>query len=523
MSGVIAYVRSVKNDWLKKMIIACCIFALVPVLNSLFILFNHSFYARWYYMFILMLVLATAKAFESSSDPEEAEPIDLKKGILPSLCVVVGLTLILFLTPVHYNDGNWEIGLLYNDSWFFLAAGFAIICSIITMIFWFLQEKKYYRNVLVAVTALVCAVYGFAYINLGYTFAGDHDEIIEDAVGLSEEMELPETSEGFARADFYECFENMGLYWNIPSIRCFHSVVTPSIMEFYPTVDVKRDVSSKPEFYYSELRSFLSVKYIYSDAVETSRDSVLCEGFEYLTTENGYNIYENQNYIPMGFTFDTYITEEQYYSLDETVRSQVLLSSIVLNESQEKLYGQYLKHETNPLVNLSYDEFREIAADRKSSASYRFSYDHKGFTAKIYVSDGNLVFFSVPYEKGWTAFVNGKETVIEKVDIGFMAVFAENGFNEIVFVYETPGLKLGAIISGIAAIGLTAYILFFYYEKKYRTDDYVLMKEFLGSKENEAFEGELSPDEDLTIVRNPKDVPAYKEYKGPEEKIFPEL
>ena len=49
------------------------------------------------------------------------------------------------------------------------------------------------------------------------------------------------------------------------------------------------------------------------------------------------------------------------------------------------------------------------------------------------------------------------------------------------------------------------------------------MKEFLGSKENEAFEGELSPDEDLTIVRNPKDVPAYKEYKGPEEKIFPEL
>ena len=523
MSGVIAYVRSVKEDWLKKMIIACCIFALVPVLNSLFILFNHSYYARWYYMFILMLVLATAKALESSSDPEETDPIDLKKGIIPALCIVIGLTLILFLTPVHYNDGNWELGLLYNDSWFFLASGFAIICSIVTMILWFLQEKKYYRNLLVAVTAAVCAVYGFAYINLGYTFAGDHEEIINDAVGLSEEMEIPETPDSFARADFYECFENMGLYWNIPSIRCFHSVVTPSIMEFYPTVDVTRDVSSKPDFAYSELRSFLSVKYIYSDATETSKDSVLCEGFEYLTTENGYNIYENKNYIPMGFTLDSYITEEQYYNLDETVRGEVLLSSIVLNESQAKLYGPYIKHENNPLINLSYDEFRQAARDRSSSASYRFEYDHKGFTSKIYVAKDNLVLFSVPYEKGWTAFVNGKETVIEKVDVGFMAVFAEQGFNEIVFVYEVPGLKLGAIVSGISAIGLIAYILLFYYEQKHKADDFALMSEFLGSKETDLSETELSPDEDLTIVRNPKDVPPYREYKGPEKKIYPEL
>ena len=523
MSGVIAYVRCVKNDWVKKMIIACCIFALVPVLNSLFILFNHSFYARWYYMFILILVLATVKALESSAEAEEESSIDLKKGIIPSICVIVGLILILFLTPVHYNDGNWELGLLYNDSWFILSAGFAAICSVITVILFLLREKRYYRNILVAITAFICAAYGFAYINLGYTFAGDHEEIIDDAVGLSEEMELPVSYGGFARVDFYECFENMGLYWNLPSIRCFHSVVTPSIMEFYPTVDVKRDVSSKPDFGYSELRSLLSVKYIYADADEASIDSVLCEGFEYYTTQNGYHIYQNQNYIPMGFTFDSYITEEQYYEIIESCRSQALLSCIVLNESQAKLYGQYLEHEVYPMLNLSYQEFSSIALDRKNSSSYSFEYDHNGFTSKIYLPKGNLVFFSVPYEEGWTAFVNGKETVIEKVDVGFMAVFAEQGFNEIVFVYETPGLKIGAIISSVSVLLLIAYIVFFYFDKKHREDDYNLMTEYLGKKETAFFETELSPEEDLTIVRNPADVPPYREYKGPEEKIFPEL
>ena len=520
MSGVIAYCRCVKNDWLKKMIIACCIFALVPVLNSLFILFNHSFYARWYYMFILMLVLATAKALESSAEGGE-NSVDLRKGLIPSICVVVGLILILFLTPVHYSDGNWELGLLYNDSWFFLSAGFAVVCSFLAVLLWFLQKKKYYRNLLVLLTACICGIYGFAYINLGYSFAGDHEEIINDAVGLSEEMEIPTTNDQFARADFYECFENMGLYWNIPSIRCFHSVVTPSIMEFYPTVDVKRDVSSKPDFSHYALRALLSVKYIYSDAKETTENSNLCEGFEYLKTENGYHIFENTNYIPMGFTFNKYITEDQYYSMHESLRSEVLISSIVLTESQAKLYGQYLEHELAPEETFGYEDFQREVHSRNISASYKFTYDENGFTSKIYLTKDNLVFFSVPYEKGWTAYVNGKETVIEKVDVGFMAVFAESGFNEIVFVYETPGLKAGAIISGVSVIAIAAYWFFFRFEQKRRIDDYNLMAEYLGEKENS--EKELSPEEDLTIIRNPADVPPYREYKGPRKKIFPEL
>ncbi len=520
MSGVIAYCRCVKNDWLKKMIIACCVFALVPVLNSLFILFNHSFYARWYYMFILMLVLATAKALESSAEGGE-NSVDLRKGLIPSICVIVGLILILFLTPVHYSDGNWELGLLYNDSWFFLSAGFAVVCSFLATLLWFLQKKKYYRNLLVLLTACICGIYGFAYINLGYTFAGDHEEIINDAVGLSEEMEIPTSKNEFARADFYECFENIGIYWNIPSIRCFHSVVTPSIMEFYPTVDVKRDVSSKPEFSHYALRALLSVKYIYSDAKETTENSNLCEGFEYLKTENGYHIFENTNYIPMGFTFTKYITEDQYYSIHESLRSEVLISSIVLNESQAKLYGQYLEHELSPEKPFYYEDFQQEVRYRNISSSYKFTYDEKGFTSKIYLTRDNLVFFSVPYEKGWTAYVNGKETVIEKVDVGFMAVFAESGFNEIVFVYETPGLKAGAIISGISLIALAVYWFFFRFEQKRRIDDYNLMTEYLGEKNTS--EKELSPEEDLTIVRSPADVPPYREYKGPQEKIFPEL
>ena len=524
MTGAIAYVRCVKNDWIKKLIIACCVFALVPVLNSLFILLNHSFYARWYYMFILVLVLATVKTLESSAEHEE-NSIDYKKGIIPSVCIIIGLILILTLTPVHYNDGNWEPGLLYDNGWFYLSAGFAVVCLFLSIMLWFLNRKKYYKNLLIFMTAAICAIYGFAYINLGYTFAGDHEEIIDDAVGLAEEMELPEHS-GFARADFYECFENMGLYWNVPSIRCFHCIVPASVMEFYPTVDVTRDVSSKPGHEYYELRALLSVRYLYADADEASPESVLCNGFEYLETVNGYHIYENENYIPMGFTFDEYITEEQYYNVHETQRCELLLSSIVLNDSQALRYGSALDHRYETEVNVPYEDFRKEVKERRSSSSYYFECDHKGFTSKIYLPEENLVFFSVPYDKGWTAYVNGVETAIEKVDIGFMAVYAEQGINEIVFEYRTPGLLAGAITSVAFIAVLVAYSVFFRYEKKRAEDDMELMSRYYGEKSaaaSESFEPELAEEEDMTIVRTPAEVPPYTEYTGPEEKIYPEL
>lgn len=82
-----------------------------------------------------------------------------------------------------------------------------------------------------------------------------------------------------------------------------------------------------------------------------------------------------------------------------------------------------------------------------------------GFTAHYTSDKERLVFFSVPYESGWTATVNGEPVDIEKVNIGFMAVKVPAGTSEIQFHYQTPGLKLGAIVTGCAVPLLVAYVL----------------------------------------------------------------
>ena len=90
-----------------------------------------------------------------------------------------------------------------------------------------------------------------------------------------------------------------------------------------------------------------------------------------------------------------------------------------------------------------------------------FEYTSDGFTATFNNSgDDNLLFFSVPYDEGWTATVNGEDADIEEVNIGFMAVRVKgHETSEVRFTYRTPYLKTGCIVSGAAAAVFILYLI----------------------------------------------------------------
>ena len=54
-------------------------------------------------------------------------------------------------------------------------------------------------------------------------------------------------------------------------------------------------------------------------------------------------LYENENYVPMGFTYDYYITEESYETTVKTTRANLLMRALVLSEEDAETYGKYLE------------------------------------------------------------------------------------------------------------------------------------------------------------------------------------
>ncbi|MCR5526998.1 MAG: YfhO family protein [Lachnospiraceae bacterium] len=82
-------------------------------------------------------------------------------------------------------------------------------------------------------------------------------------------------------------------------------------------------------------------------------------------------------------------------------------------------------------------------------------------TGNISVSKDKMLVVSVPYSTGWTAYVDGKEIEIKQANSLFMALELTKGDHDIKFVYRTPYMYEGAVLSCGGAV-LFVLIMMYY-------------------------------------------------------------
>ena len=86
------------------------------------------------------------------------------------------------------------------------------------------------------------------------------------------------------------------------------------------------------------------------------------------------------------------------------------------------------------------------------------------------VLEGNIesdtdkdLFISIPYEKSWKAYVDGKEAEIEKAIDSFIKISIDSGKHNIKLVYTPAGYVLGLTITIISYI---IFIFYIFYKKR---------------------------------------------------------
>ena len=470
MTGTIAFLQSKKyTSWIKKLIVLLLVFAFVPVLNSAFQMFNASYYARWFYMLTLLMALATVKSLDSVN-------INWKRALSFTTVITLAVAVGIGFMPHTERDSDTKqdvttYGLMEYPDRFWAYVAISLIC--LAILFFILKiwkkDRKRFIKVCYGCVCIVSVCTSLYVLTLGKAHSFDtHKFIIPHVINKQDEIRLPDKDS--ARSDFYECMDNLAMYYQIPSIQAFHSIVPGSVMEFYPKVGVTRDVGSRPDTSTYGLRSFLSVHWLFdyvedSDSFEDADGVRKMPGYEYYGRMNGFAVYENKCYIPMGYTFDEYISESGFDEITESKRHLALLKAMVLSDEQIVKYSDIIGSGLTDGEDFRYTESEYIndCKERNTLTCEGFEYTNSGFSAKADLTDeksDRLMFFSVPYENGWSATVNGESVDVEKVSIGFMAVRVKAGqVNEIEFTYKTPGLTAGLLISGAAVLAFAVYML----------------------------------------------------------------
>ena len=461
LAGAMAYWRSRKADSKKRIVAVCAVCALVPVLNSAFYALNSSYYARWYYMPTLILAAMTVNALE---DPD----IDLDAPARGISWIMLA-TLVFAVVPVRDDTTEtWSFGVLKNPGQFFTVLGFGLLGL---MLYRYLcgvwrQDSRFAQRMTAAVLVFACA---FTMVHIGIGKFGqwhtDSDLVEQDTNALLLKNDLPE---GDYRIDTYKIHDNIGMWLDKSCLQYFGSTAAPSILSFYPGLGVKRDVRSEPEITNYALRGLLSVEYLITTPEKReSFEDEADEGWTYLADVDGYALYHNDNYVPMGFTYDYYVTEATYEASIKTLRSNLLLRALVLEDEDVEKCSSYLTELPDAMLDdLHYDSYTQDCADRRAHSCSVFQMNNAGFHAEITLEKPNFVFFSVPYDDGFTAYVNGEKTDILRVDEGLMAVLCPAGTSSIDFVYQAAGLSASRVVTAVAIPVWVVYVAYFVRRKR---------------------------------------------------------
>lgn len=484
MAGVLTFLKGAKRNWLKIMIPLCFLFMLIPGFNSMFSLFNDNYYTRWLYMPVLLCAMATVIALEDKK-------YDLRYGLKWCAFAVVLISMITVLPSVEkkeiiLEDGTKSksevevIGQLISEApavyiSIAVAIGMIIACAVLLKKRGNNPLNKNFRHTAVLFTLIAC-IFSSGYTIIYGRAIGPYNSEYSSALYADIKIDDDE----FFRVESIGDTNNVNMFWNMYGFRSFHSLVPKGVFDMYDLIGFNRSVNSDTDTIdYMELRSLSSLKYVMisDEKIKYSDNKKVVDklkGFEKVDYQNGYTIFENQNFVPMGFAYDYYLNIDQFSKKASVYRDNLLLKGAYIpidtidkyDDILEELPETYYTHTSELDTNIDTEKLRENRIES-------FKVEKNGFTATTNYEDDRLVMFTVPYDSGWSAKVNGQDAEFDVINGGFIGIRVPAGENLIEFSYVSPGFWVGVISTGGGFLILGIYVLIWRLTRKQKPNRYI--------------------------------------------------
>ena len=411
------------RNWLSALLVAFLLLYLTP-LNGIFTLFTNPLYTRWAYALTLVIVLCTVRTLDDNRSTA--------RGVL-AYSVVASVVVLLFVASVLVDSG-WHIPGVR-----FMALILLFFVGLAMLLLWS-RGKLSARWLKLGVMGCVVAQMWLFLLNLHSineeNVCGRYMDSFEQGSGVTQYR----TDFRAHESDFLAY--NLGLLSNRAAVQSYHSVIDKDVDVFMRTATRDFGAINKIRFnvHRDEMDALLSVKDVYE-----------------IDSMGNISKHENKYFIPFGFAYDKYMPTSDFYKMrDDSTKNMplMMLAGVVMSGSE------------GCLQNFDYDEpldLDSLVAKRREYTATDFKGNSRGFTAKIELPSTKMVFFSVPYSKGFTARIDGKEVPIHIANWCMMALKIPAGKHSIAFNYFPTGLKTGACIS---LVGLLLMLMIVWNEWK---------------------------------------------------------
>lgn len=190
-------------------------------------------------------------------------------------------------------------------------------------------------------------------------------------------------------------------------------------------------------------------------------------GFDSIATFNDVKVYKNKFALPLGFTYDKAIGEDEFKKLSPTQKDFCLLRACVIS-NEDKAAFTALKpfNLADTLIPITFDNYLAYVNDRKKEKFTVTKFSENNIIGNVKAVDARILFFSIPFDEGWKVYVNGKETILYRLNCGLTGLLLQKGRNDVELTFVPRYKKEGTIITLISLALFIGLLAFGYFRKK---------------------------------------------------------
>lgn len=141
-----------------------------------------------------------------------------------------------------------------------------------------------------------------------------------------------------------------------------------------------------------------------------------------------------------------YIIDLGYFTEGQSVTISLDCASLPTGEKSIEFFAYSINKD---VLQAGYEKLRKEAMETETVTDRYIS-------GTVYAESNRILYTSIPYDSGWSVYVDGTKTETFKIGDSQLGVMLKPGQHEIEFKYTPKGLYLGAGVSGVTLISLAA-------------------------------------------------------------------
>lgn len=171
-------------------------------------------------------------------------------------------------------------------------------------------------------------------------------------------------------------------------------------------------------------------------------------GFDSIAKFGDVKVYKNKYALPFGFTYNKGIGEDEFKKLSPTQKDFCLLRACVIGNEDKVTFSSIKSFNTaDTIAPFTFDNYLAYVNELKKDEFKVSKFSENNIIGSVNTSDAKILFFSIPFDEGWKATLNGQETKLYRLNCGLTGLMTKKGSNTVELKFTPRFKNTGLMVS----------------------------------------------------------------------------